>query len=377
LKNSEINTVNKSYAFLCLSKKGFGGLELQMANKTTEWNERGYTAIFVCYKDSPIHAYAVKQNIPCVAIHSGIDYLDPISSVQLAKTFNKFKTSVCIVGISRNLSIAFLARTFSFQTPRIVFFQQMLSGVPKRDFFHNFLYSRLHAAILPAEFMKPMLLESTATIPKTVHIIRYGISTEHYSPATTEQKKQAKAMFDVPDETVVYCMPARFDAQKDQYNCIKAFAMLNKPNAMLLLVGGTDAHSREYYLQCYNEVQQLGISNKVKFVEFCNDFRSILYATDVYILNSIIETFSLALIQAMSCGLTVIGTNSGGTPEAIQHEYNGLLVPPQNPQELYNAMELLYSNPILKTRLSKQAHLDANQLYDSNKQFEKFIAACS
>ena len=73
-------------------------------------------------------------------------------------------------------------------------------------------------------------------------------------------------------------------------------------------------------------IQKLGIQNKVILQPFRQDIPDVLAAVDIFVLPSLWEAFPIALLEAMSMGKAVIGTNVDGTPEIIEHEKNGLLI---------------------------------------------------
>jgi len=65
---------------------------------------------------------------------------------------------------------------------------------------------------------------------------------------------------------------------------------------------------------------------------------------DVCMLVSKMETFGVSLIEALSCGVPVIGGNIGGATDIINDE-NGILVPIDNPIALQEAMKEMIDNP--------------------------------
>jgi len=67
------------------------------------------------------------------------------------------------------------------------------------------------------------------------------------------------------------------------------------------------------------------------------------------------EAQGVAMCEAMACGLPVVATNVGGIPEFVTNEYNGLLVPPDNPHSLSQAIQKLISNKTLYNTLSENA----------------------
>jgi glycogen(starch) synthase len=67
------------------------------------------------------------------------------------------------------------------------------------------------------------------------------------------------------------------------------------------------------------------------------------------------EPFAAVPIEAMACGMAVVATTAGGTPEAISHGRTGLLVSPNDPHALAEAMTRLVSDPQLRWQLGKEA----------------------
>jgi glycosyltransferase involved in cell wall biosynthesis len=63
------------------------------------------------------------------------------------------------------------------------------------------------------------------------------------------------------------------------------------------------------------------------------------------------EGIPVALMEAMSAGLPVIATRTGGIPELVHHDHNGFLVPPADPDALADALERLASDTALRERM--------------------------
>lgn len=92
-------------------------------------------------------------------------------------------------------------------------------------------------------------------------------------------------------------------------------------------------------------IKSLNIEDSVKLHGLCP--RKILAATlkrsDAFVLASRSETFGVAYIEALSCGVPVIATKCGG-PEAFVHKGNGILVPVDDEEALLDAMKTMYRN---------------------------------
>ncbi|PWH17230.1 MAG: hypothetical protein DDG59_08305 [Anaerolineae bacterium] len=80
-----------------------------------------------------------------------------------------------------------------------------------------------------------------------------------------------------------------------------------------------------------------------------------LSQSDLFVLTSLWESLSLALMEAMAIGLPVVATSTGGTPELITHLENGYLIPPNSPQTLADAIEYLIQNPEVARNIGKNA----------------------
>jgi len=96
-------------------------------------------------------------------------------------------------------------------------------------------------------------------------------------------------------------------------------------------------------------------------------------AMDISLLPSKREAFGLVVIEAMASGLPVIGTNTGGVPEIITHEKNGLLFEPFDVDKLAKYMKLLAEDRKLREKFGEQARIDSIERYDYKNQTDIFF----
>jgi glycosyltransferase involved in cell wall biosynthesis len=100
---------------------------------------------------------------------------------------------------------------------------------------------------------------------------------------------------------------------------------------------------------CRGELQELvrekGLEGCFLFSGFRTDSHELLKSFDLFVLPSLSEGLSSAIIEAMASSLPVIGSNVGGIPELVRSGYNGLLVPAADPEELARAIQQLANNP--------------------------------
>jgi glycosyltransferase involved in cell wall biosynthesis len=82
----------------------------------------------------------------------------------------------------------------------------------------------------------------------------------------------------------------------------------------------------------------------------------------VFVLPSRFEGNPKALLEAMACGLPVIGTNVQGIRDIIRHQFNGILVD-SGVESLAEAIEMLLTKPELAHKLGNQAARDIADRY--------------
>ncbi len=102
-------------------------------------------------------------------------------------------------------------------------------------------------------------------------------------------------------------------------------------------------------------VSDLGLTKCVRFLGEISDVPSLLSDAHLAVHPSRSEGLSNAILEAMSEGLPVVATAVGGTPEMIVDGSRGLLVPPDDPPALTNAIRCLLRDSQLRGRLGQEA----------------------
>jgi len=140
------------------------------------------------------------------------------------------------------------------------------------------------------------------------------------------------------------------------------------PNLLFIVIGsGPD---RQFIA---NRIRQLGINENVRLAGFVTEKLLPLYynAADGFVIpSSSGEGLPMVLLEAMACGLPVIATTVGGTPEIIKDGVNGFLVPPRNPRALAETISRLFllslKNESQALRIESRKTIEANFNWDKN-----------
>lgn len=143
---------------------------------------------------------------------------------------------------------------------------------------------------------------------------------------------------------------------------IEIFDRIQKKIPSKLIIVG-EGPERE---ACEQLCEEKGIEEKVLFVGNSNEVDKILCFTDLFILPSEKESFGLAALEAMACGVPVISSNTGGLPEVNLQGISGYLSDVGNVDEMAeNALKILSTEEMLN-KFKKQA-IEAAMFYDTKK----------
>lgn len=96
-----------------------------------------------------------------------------------------------------------------------------------------------------------------------------------------------------------------------------------------------------------------GIADRLILPGFVEDVRGLLEASHVFVLPTLQESFGISILEAMAAGLPVIATETPGPSEIVEHEINGLLVPPSDPEALARAMIRVIGDQALSDSLRR------------------------
>ena len=117
------------------------------------------------------------------------------------------------------------------------------------------------------------------------------------------------------------------------------YAISQNSNATLLLVGDGPERSEAEVL-----VRQFGIVDRVRFLGKLVDIVPLLSIADIMLMPSNAESFGLAALEAMACGVPVVATMAGGFPEFIVHGEHGYLLAPGDIEGMTEKALLLLSD---------------------------------
>ncbi|MCC7384348.1 MAG: glycosyltransferase [Deltaproteobacteria bacterium] len=204
---------------------------------------------------------------------------------------------------------------------------------------------------------------STLTMPTGIELDRFGQS----------DPRAERARLGIPPEAIVIGTTAMFRPVKRIPDLVEAAigVMRRDPRVHLLLIGGNDDGTPPDDLRA--QVAEAGLAERVHLPGRLEDSALHLAAFDVFVNCSVFEGLSNAIIEAMAARLPVVATRVGGNPELISDGDNGLLVNPEEPAGLAQALERLIRDEGLRRQLGARGRVLAETHHGLARMVEAYV----
>jgi N-acetyl-alpha-D-glucosaminyl L-malate synthase BshA len=204
---------------------------------------------------------------------------------------------------------------------------------------------------VPSDFLRREARERLG-IPdsRDIEVIPNFVDTAHFAPAASRDRGRLAGLFESADDGPVLCHVSNFRAVKRVGDLLDVLARVRRSvPARLLLVGdGPERAAAEA------RAEELGLSSATCFLGKRHDFVEYLRQADAFVLPSEMESFGVAALEAMSCGVPVVAYRVGGLPELVA-EGTGRLVEPFDVEALADAVLEVVTDAALQERMGRAA----------------------
>lgn len=167
-----------------------------------------------------------------------------------------------------------------------------------------------------------------------------------------KNRQQMLAHYRLPEEIIYIVTAGSLTPQKGHSYLIDATYHMKQQGLkgfQVLIFGRGELKDK-----LLNHIQRLGLDNEVKLMGFAST-EDIMAIGDIFTLPSLWEGLSIALLEAMNAGCSIVGTKISGTVEAVEDNISALLVKPGDSQGLSNALKRLLLDEKLRDKLASGA----------------------
>ena len=205
--------------------------------------------------------------------------------------------------------------------------------------------------------------------PERITVAPCGVDPSELSP---RPRFHARKQLGIDQDAKVILQLGRMVPRKGVDTVIEALALLRgnyRLEAHLLVVGGEsdepDPEATPELARLSALAEERGVADLVRFTgrkgraELANCYS----AADVFVTTPWYEPFGITPLEAMICGIPVVGSNVGGIRSTVVHGETGFLVPARDPDALAARLACLLSNPALAESMGKAGRARALERY--------------
>ncbi|BCJ87757.1 glycosyltransferase [Effusibacillus dendaii] len=179
-------------------------------------------------------------------------------------------------------------------------------------------------------------------------------------PPARPSFSRLRAELQLPQDAVLVGTVARLHKVKGHSYLMRAAGMLQNqfPDVHYVWIGGGELEA-----ELKQAAIEAGLQQRIHFLGVRQDVAELLPQFDLFVLPSVSEGLSIALLEAMMSGVPVIATAVGGNPEVVAEGEDGMLVPSQDADALCSAIQSALSTPEQMKRMGQTGQQKVFQYY--------------
>ena len=339
------------------SSLGWGGQEIRILSESQGFLARGHKVLLACPPQARICEEAKNWGVPIIELP--IAKKRPIGVKALVGLLKARPVDVVCTHSSTDTWLAALALLLLGRPVPLVRLRHISAPVPRNPL-SRWLYGRATARIVTTgEALKRQLAEQNGIPAERMDSVPTGIDAARFRPG---DRAGARARLDLRQDRILVGIVATLRSWKGHRDLIEALAGLDERIALVIVGEGPMRDVLEA------DVKERGLDSRVTFAGNQADVLPWLQALDIFALPSYAnEGVPQALVQAMLVGLPCVTTHVGSIAELALHEHTALVVPPEDPAALRQALERLVADEPLRKRLGEaaRAHCAAKYSYET------------
>lgn len=162
----------------------------------------------------------------------------------------------------------------------------------------------------------------------------------------------------------------RLSQEKGFEDLVDALGLLvySGVDARLVIIGeGAERAALE------TQIARNGLADRVLMPGYIPHGKHLIPLFDLYAITSLTEGLPITLLEAMQARVPIVATSVGGIPDVINHEKEGVLVPPQQPGKLAEAVMWLIENPLRRKEMTWRAFTKVASEYSAEKMVQQYL----
>lgn len=192
-----------------------------------------------------------------------------------------------------------------------------------------------------------------------------GVDTNRFVPIDTKLVSELRSRLGIQTDGLVVVFSGRLVKEKRVINLLEAWKNIitKHPKALLIILGEGELSA---------ELKEASVSN-VLFLGAKEDVVPYLQVSDVFVLPSAAEGLSVAMLEAMSCGIPPLITRVGSNDKVVENGKSGVLIPSDDIPALQNELDNLLSDSLKRSFIGKNARQVVLDNYSLSKTTDHLI----
>jgi glycosyltransferase involved in cell wall biosynthesis len=371
-----------------VSSAHVGGAETALSHLLQGLNRARFHSRLVCLRREPgrIARELQSNGIPLVFGLSRARF-DPMVGRRLVRTLGERVDILYCLG-NRNVLfwVPYLLRRMNIRSSVVICQQtRNLHGGPSFGLTDRPALRRVQRIIAVAHKQKRHLVEQEGLPEERIEVIHNAISAADFADLSSQLTDRARLRqeWGLREEHKVAMIVATLRPEKnhERFLRIARAVAMRMPEARFVVVGdGVERAKLESYAQA------LGVTEVVRFVGVRRDVPQVLAAADVVTLTSDdrVETFPLALLEAMAAARPVVATRVGSLEEMVIEGETGHLIPVDGERSFADALHRVLSDPVRARAMGEAGrrcvlqHFTAEQMVRAHEElFEQLLRETS
>lgn len=369
-----MSKVKKNILHVCLSPSE-GGLELNCLRVAQSFKNDGYKTFLAVQENSFLEKKCKEEKLDFISLNPGKKYFSLMTQLKLKKFVQVNEIEVIFSHYLRDLWHLYWVKS-KFPKTNLIGLTQMYVDLPKKDFLHKLIYSKLDHLITLTNVQKEALLQTLPVPAEKYVVIPNGVDTDKFEPQKKDDPDRVKLRkslgIEKPHEVLVGVI-GRFDRQKGQIELMDAIPTLKErhPHVKYLFLGADTAGEESIQKIILDKILTNKLETHVQVRGFTNKIPQIMNALDIFILPSYKEAFGIVLIEAMALEKICIATNAGGPIEILEKGEYGILIEPKSSKHIEAAISEVVSSIRKYEEKAKKARQRVLQKYRLKDVFTK------
>jgi len=325
---------------------GWRGGQQQVAYLVAGMHRKGYETAVVCQPGSDLEQYCRDRSWPCypVRTHGEMDFM---AGRRVARICRQTKSDILHLHAAHALALGIWAKLFG--APAKMVATRRVDFNIKKNVLSRFKYNNpyLKKIICVSDQIQRVLL--SGGIPShLLETIHSGVDIHRFDRVAPPVDFRDKLR--IPKDHILVGTMAAMADHKDYPNLLRAAQIVCRQSEKISFCALGNGPEETVI---HNLAQDLKLGRRFVFAGFRNDVGNFLKSYDIFAHASYLEGLGTSILDAQGVGLPVIATRTGGIPEIVTHEKNGVLVPPRNHQALAEAILNLAGNASLRRNLGE------------------------